>query len=201
MPTRGHLPKLYRGFFLLIQLWCISVNLVVFYICSTPTMIRPSSETACPSERILSHHVHESAIPYSPNASSLLRCVTYIMGDKRVMPRCATTGGLRVVHALRPFPVRVRAGLSKITKDTQLSLSDAVPATHDRPSLRSLVHDATCPATHASKEASTCVVDRENLRNFASLRLTCMESSLLQLAYCRSTRHIRPSLSVVSCLL
>ena len=109
-------PQTLSRFFLLIQLWCISVNLVVFYICSTPTMIRPNSETACPSERILSHHVHESAIPYSPNASSLLRCVTYIMGDKRVMPRCATTGGLRVVQALRPFPVKARAGLTKSPK-------------------------------------------------------------------------------------
>ena len=79
-------------------------------------MISPSSETACPSERILSHHVHESAITYSPNASSLIRCVTYIMGDKRVMYKYATTGRLCVVHALRPFPVRARAGLNKSPK-------------------------------------------------------------------------------------
>ena len=84
--------------------------------CSTPTMISPSSKTACPSERILSHHVHESAITYSPNASCLLRCVRYIMGDKRVMSKCATTGRLCVVHALRPFPVRARAGLTKSPK-------------------------------------------------------------------------------------
>ena len=106
---------------------------------------------ACPSERILSHAVHESAITYSQNASCLLRCVTYRMGDKRVMSKSATTCRLCVVHALRPFPVRARAGLTKSPKYTQLSLSDAVTETHDRPSWRSLVHDATCPATHASK--------------------------------------------------
>ena len=38
----------------------------------------------------------------------------------------------------------------QIMKDTQMSLSDAVTATHDRPSRRSLVRDATCPATQAT---------------------------------------------------
>ena len=38
----------------------------------------------------------------------------------------------------------------QVTKDTQMSLSDAVIATHDRPSWRSLVRDATCPATQAT---------------------------------------------------
>ena len=33
----------------------------------------------------------------------------------------------------------------QIIQDTQMSMSAAVTATHDRPSWRSLVHDATCP--------------------------------------------------------
>ena len=37
-----------------------------------------------------------------------------------------------------------------IIKDTQMSLSDAVIATQDRPSWRSLVRDATRPATQAT---------------------------------------------------
>ena len=38
----------------------------------------------------------------------------------------------------------------QIIKDTQMSLSDAVIATQDRPSWRSLVRDATRPATQAT---------------------------------------------------
>ena len=38
----------------------------------------------------------------------------------------------------------------QIIKDTQMSLSDAVIATQDRPSWRSLVRDATRPATQAN---------------------------------------------------
>ena len=38
----------------------------------------------------------------------------------------------------------------QIIKDIQMSLSDAVIATQDRPSLRSLVRDATRPATQAT---------------------------------------------------
>ena len=44
----------------------------------------------------------------------------------------------------------------QIVNDTQLSLSDAVTATQDRPTWRSIVRDATCPATqanYASKQA------------------------------------------------
>ena len=41
----------------------------------------------------------------------------------------------------------------QIVKDMQMSLSDAVTATHDRTSWRSLVRDATRPATQASKQA------------------------------------------------
>ena len=42
--------------------------------------------------------------------------------------------------------------VDQIIKDTQMSLSDAVTATHDRPSWRSLVRDATCPASQVSKQ-------------------------------------------------
>ena len=44
----------------------------------------------------------------------------------------------------------------QIIKDTHMPLGDAVTATHDMPSWRSLVHDATCPATQAnlSKQVS-----------------------------------------------
>ena len=38
----------------------------------------------------------------------------------------------------------------QIVKDTQMSLSDAVTATQDRTSWRSLVRDATRPATQAT---------------------------------------------------
>ena len=38
----------------------------------------------------------------------------------------------------------------RVTKDTQLSMSDALITTHDRPSWRSLVRDATCPATQVT---------------------------------------------------
>ena len=38
----------------------------------------------------------------------------------------------------------------QIVNDTQLSLSDAVTATQDRPTWRSIVRDATCPATQAN---------------------------------------------------
>ena len=38
----------------------------------------------------------------------------------------------------------------QIINDTQLSLSDAVTATQDRPTWRSIVRDATCPATQAN---------------------------------------------------
>ena len=39
---------------------------------------------------------------------------------------------------------------NQIVKDTQMSLSDAVTETHDRTSWRSLVRDATHPATQAT---------------------------------------------------
>ena len=45
------------------------------------------------------------------------------------------------------FKIRV---ILQIIKDTQLSLSDAGIATQDRPSWRSLVRDATCPAMQAT---------------------------------------------------
>ena len=38
-----------------------------------------------------------------------------------------------------------------------MSLSDAVQATHDRPSWRALVRDATCPATQHLKQVSKVV--------------------------------------------
>ena len=38
----------------------------------------------------------------------------------------------------------------QIVNDTQLSLSDAVTATQDRPTWRSIVRDATCPTTQAN---------------------------------------------------
>ena len=38
----------------------------------------------------------------------------------------------------------------QIVNDTQLSLSDTVKATQDRPTWRSIVRDATCPATQAN---------------------------------------------------
>ena len=42
----------------------------------------------------------------------------------------------------------------QIIKDTQMSLSDAVIATQDRPSWRSLVRDATRPAMKQTKQVS-----------------------------------------------
>ena len=40
--------------------------------------------------------------------------------------------------------------VDQVTKDTKLSQNDAVLATHDISSWRSLVRDATCPATQAT---------------------------------------------------
>ena len=51
------------------------------------------------------------------------------------------------LHHRRCPPLR---WADQITKDTQLSRSAAVLATHDRPSWRSLVRDATCPTTQAT---------------------------------------------------
>ena len=51
------------------------------------------------------------------------------------------------IHHRRCPPLR---WADQITKDTQLSRSAAVLATHDRPSWRSLVRDATCPTTQAT---------------------------------------------------
>ena len=48
---------------------------------------------------------------------------------------------------LPPPPLR---WADQIVNDTQLSLSDAVTATQDRPTWRSIVRDATCPATQAN---------------------------------------------------
>ena len=53
-------------------------------------------------------------------------------------------------HGAAQEDVHHSAGPTRIIKDTQMSLSDAVIATQDRPSWRSLVRDATRPATQAT---------------------------------------------------
>ena len=50
---------------------------------------------------------------------------------------------------MTPHPT-LSAGPNQIVKDTQMSLSDAVTATQDKTSGRSLVRDATRPATEAT---------------------------------------------------
>ena len=56
---------------------------------------------------------------------------------------CRLQTGTQAIPGGRP-PLR---WADQIIKDTQMSLSDAVIATHDRPSWRPIVRGATCPAT------------------------------------------------------
>ena len=69
---------------------------------------------------------------------------------------CRLQPGTQAIDILAPSSCRRPSGsqplrwADQIIKDTEISLSDVVIATQDRPSWRLHVRDATCPATQAT---------------------------------------------------
>ena len=64
---------------------------------------------------------------------------------------CRLQPGTQAIDILASTPPSSwRRWADQIVNDTQLSLSDAVTGTQDRPTWRSIVRDASCPATQAN---------------------------------------------------